>query len=953
MIKDGETEIHLNFVRTKQLLANEYLPVWIAKGEKQTSCKNTYGTVQHELQKNFMRDNIGTFILYHDVEKSSAVVYYKNTKTLHGMIDTRYNISKMPIDECNHGHHVGGQYVQRHEKNMNVHDYFKPLDLSVRRDKSTSNCRETADQYGTSAKRQRLADEKPVIIFYPEILIFVPHDLIEDIQKSHPDNALVTIVRDFIEYFNGVDMLLAKLSTDDIKIHLNIAGIVFEDKSNVFGFMKPIHVPFRRNPSQKIRYLDACSTSNSISDYLKANRDTFPQDSFDFYFIFSNIDVWSTLTKVVVEGISTPNNIYSMRSTTSNEPISGLIVDYHGNPSGHIVAAHEIGHLFDIDHESQNKGYYEGGKQCYAIMQTIGTFCPDCLKWTNQNIEDLQEFAREDKNRCFLLNKPRSLHPHGYPMRTLSRLQQCHCYGYEHWPVTNVRTFDTILNHTAEKEILNCMIKDGKINIHLKFVKTKQLLANEYLPIWTAKAEEEASWRQDPGIAHHFMTDNIGTFILYHDVEKSSAVVYYKNTKTLNGMIDTRYKISKMPINECNHGHHIGGQYVQRHEENMNVHNYLKQLDPSVRRNKPTLECPKYANNLHEFHEGRQHLHKTSDRKPETIFYPEILIFVPYDLIEYIRNSHPNNALVTIVKNFIEYFNGVDMLLAKLSTDDIKIHLNIAGIVFEERSDVFGFMKSTYVPSDIHPTKKIQYINVKRTTELASVYLKRNINPFPKDSFDFYFIPSRADLWSPSGNIESAGYAKVAHMFTARQILSHKYLPGIIVKYGHSTGYVVAAHEIGHLMFFNHESRLKGHYNRDGQCYAIMKEGGAYCPDCLKWTNQNIEELQKFARENLNRCFLLNKPRSLHPHGYPMRTLSRLQQCHCYGYEHWPGTNPRKYTDEVPHTDCDQNLICGQNYEEVYNILPLDGTPCTNNKVCWNEACRDIPYGPGTSRKFQ
>lgn len=49
---------------------------------------------------------------------------------------------------------------------------------------------------------------------------------------------------------------------------------------------------------------------------------------------------------------------------------------------------------FDIDHELQNKGYNEGEKQCYAIMQTIGTFCPDCLKWTNQNIEELQEFAR-------------------------------------------------------------------------------------------------------------------------------------------------------------------------------------------------------------------------------------------------------------------------------------------------------------------------------------------------------------------------------------------------------------------------------------------------------------------------------------------------------------------------------------------------------------------------------
>lgn len=55
------------------------------------------------------------------------------------------------------------------------------------------------------------------------------------------------------------------------------------------------------------------------------------------------------------------------------------------------------------------------------------------------------------------------------------------------------------------------MIKDGKMKIHLKFVKTKQLLANEYLPVWTAKAEEEVSWRHDPGIAHHVLHKNVCT----------------------------------------------------------------------------------------------------------------------------------------------------------------------------------------------------------------------------------------------------------------------------------------------------------------------------------------------------------------------------------------------------------------------------------------------------------
>lgn len=49
-------------------------------------------------------------------------------------------------------------------------------------------------------------------------------------------------------------------------------------------------------------------------------------------------------------------------------------------------------------------------------------------------------------------------------------------------------------------------------------------------------------------------------------------------------------------------------------------------------------------------------------------------------------------------------------------------------------------------------------------------------------------------------------------------------------------------------MNINHESISKGRYVDESQCYAIMKVESVYCPDCLKWTNQNIGELRKFAR---------------------------------------------------------------------------------------------------------
>ncbi|KAK0180216.1 hypothetical protein PV327_005882 [Microctonus hyperodae] len=427
------------------------------------------------------------------------------------------------------------------------------------------------------------------------------------------------------------------------------------------------------------------------------------------------------------------------------------------------------------------------------------------------------------------------------------------------------------------------MIKDGETEIHLNLIKTKQLLANEHLPVWIAKARKQLSCRYDSGTVQHelqknFVRENIGNFILYHDIEKSSAIVYYENTKTLHGMIDTRYFISKMPVNECNR----------------------------------------------------------ADQVPATIFYPEILIFVP-------RDSRPNNVLATIVRHFITYFNGVDMLLAKLPTDYIKIHLNLAGI----RSNVFSFMEPIYVPSDGDPSKKIRYLNVFQTLELASAYIQANRDIFSHDSFDFYFIPSKTDLWSTIINHEVEGISAMAESYTARLTLLDKYTSGFIVYHGNPSGHVTAAHELAHLLNIDHDSKEKGYCDDDDQCYAIMQATDTFCPDCLKWTNQNIENLKKFAKDHRNRCFLLNEPRSLHPYGYPMRTLSRLQQCDCYGYEHWPVTDPREYIDEVRDTDCDKNLICGKDFTEVRAILPLDGTPCANNKVCWNKVCQNIIYGSG------
>lgn len=71
----------------------------------------------------------------------------------------------MPISECNQGHEVGGLYVKLREETLNIHDYLKPLDLSIRRNEERNIVQDelsACDESQTPAKRQRLDDNSKI-----------------------------------------------------------------------------------------------------------------------------------------------------------------------------------------------------------------------------------------------------------------------------------------------------------------------------------------------------------------------------------------------------------------------------------------------------------------------------------------------------------------------------------------------------------------------------------------------------------------------------------------------------------------------------------------------------------------------------------------------------------------------------------------------------------------------
>ncbi|KAK0173612.1 hypothetical protein PV328_006782 [Microctonus aethiopoides] len=421
------------------------------------------------------------------------------------------------------------------------------------------------------------------------------------------------------------------------------------------------------------------------------------------------------------------------------------------------------------------------------------------------------------------------------------------------------------------------------------------------------------------------MEEHIGEFTTYHDEEKSAAIVYFKKTGTLHGIIDTRYIISWMPLNECNQGHQAGEAYVKRREGYMDIHEPLKLWYPLILPNEKTKthESEPYTSTQYQAAEKiqkvvdksdktqvthyeppkkRQKVDDKDDKTPVTSFYPEILVFVPNEVTTYMSNGKlRENSFATTVGHYIIYFNAIDMLLGKLSTDDIKIHLNLAGIVFERRSDVFPFIK---VIKSTPPNIDTEFV-----FRTIPDYINANKDIFPDNSFDFFFVSTGKRQDPPN----------------------ERYELGSLVHQGTPCEYITAAHEIAHLLGVKHDPQGVGYTNGYDQCYAIMQQFAGYCADCLKWSDRSIQDLKKYARENRNRCFLLNSPRSLLPRGHPIKTLLPSEQCRCYGFEH-----------------CNEKLICSDGSNSVSTVLPLDGTPCGDNKVCWDRICKDLSPVPSS-----
>ncbi|KAK0083887.1 hypothetical protein PV325_008006 [Microctonus aethiopoides] len=196
----------------------------------------------------------------------------------------------------------------------------------------------------------------------------------------------------------------------------------------------------------------------------------------------------------------------------------------------------------------------------------------------------------------------------------------------------------------------------------------------------------------------------------------------------------------------------------------------------------------------------RSRIERSSDKKQLDTLYPEILIFVSNDMVNYEKKERGLiESSSWLIYRFIAYFNAVDMLFAQLEKYGIDIHVNIAGIIIEKDPDS---LKNRFeIRNHLHVMDKLYLDYIQQ-------FIRISIHAINMNSFDFFHLATIEE--SNEGN-QNYGFStdrfSIFDQRAKRVNRNNMKVAGSIVQHPkHVQNYVVAARELAHLMEIDYET---------------------------------------------------------------------------------------------------------------------------------------------------
>ncbi|KAK0073101.1 hypothetical protein PV325_010278, partial [Microctonus aethiopoides] len=465
-----------------------------------------------------------------------------------------------------------------------------------------------------------------------------------------------------------------------------------------------------------------------------------------------------------------------------------------------------------------------------------------------------------------------------------------------------------------DKFSLKIKIND-KVQI-INLVRTNGILANRFLPIWiTSNESYEELNKLD-------IMEEVGNFTMYHDYSTKTAIVYFHKWNRIDGVININYYIRGLPFNKTKKVHSVNSKYIRS------------------RSNK----VESYANiGLYQSNDEGMKFQANSNTSGPNL-YPELLVATSYDLHMAIdprfwapdnlarilgKNSHWSLGVKTVFHIITEY-NAVDMIFQTVKS--AKIKLNIAGIVIEGTKNRWGFEKRRKLGT--------YNLNAEVINLQISNYVQCRENYFPQHSYDVIIYNTNKRFIDSSGHKLNGKASTYDYYYSfppyvpfhrsniaVKSSITYQFYTTIVRKL---TYLITAADDMdGPTSYLINIAACK-------QVFASSQVNSSQT-SCLEWS-KHAEEGFKSSLKKPVHCDCVNYPRSL-SQPVPKKIFSAHEQCRCYG--HVSHVEP---DDNISEDACNRSMYC--RIEDPTKVatapMPIDGTPCGRNKVCWNSKCLSL-----------